>query len=447
MYVVIIGLGEVGRHLIRTLEAEGHDIVAIDQSSAAVAYVNANHDVMTIVGYGASEQVLQQAGVSRAELLVAVTDNDEVNLIAALAAKQLGAARAIARTGGNEWAKEQQGVRYNLLGVDVAINPSVLVAQELVKIARSHGAVEVIDLAQDRIELVQVEVAESSRFVHRPISSIPLPRETLIAAVVRRGELFVPGGADLVMPEDRIYLLGRPQDIPAAERLFTSVHETRRACIVGGGLTGEMVARALSSLGTEVLVLEANKERSEELKAALDEVTVLQVDGTDTRLLEEEDVGSFDLFAAVTSDSELNLMAALLAQRIGAQRTAALVHRPDYLPIYKQLGIDIVVSPRSVASDHILRFCRREEVKSLSSLQDGQGEVLEVTASSGSRIVGSPLRQLSLPRGALVGAIVHGEEVRIARGDDTVQAGDTVIVLATRASRAAVERLFKPGLL
>ena len=449
MYIVIIGLGEVGRHLLRVLEREGHDIVAVDQHEEAVRYVEEHHDVMTLVGYGASEAILEQARAGKADLLVAVTDHDEVNLIAALAAKQFGAKRAIARTQGNEWARAQQGVRYDLLGVDVTINPSVLVAQELVKIARSHGAVEVIDLAQDQLELVQVEITDKSKYLHRPISSIPLPRDTLIAAVVRKGELFVPGGADVVRPEDRLYLLGRPTDIPDAEDLFTTRRETRRVCIAGGGLTGEMVARSMADEGASVLIIESARERAEKLSASLDNdnVTVLHGDGTDTRLLEEEDVGSYDLFAAVTADDELNLMAALLAQRLGTARTAAIVQRPDYMPIYRQLGIDIVVSPRSAASDHILRFCRRTELKSLTVLQNGQAEVLEITAREGSRVIDTPLRQLNLPRGALIGAIVHGNQVLVPRGDDVVHHQDTVILLVTAAARPAVERLFRPGLL
>ncbi|MEM7677127.1 MAG: Trk system potassium transporter TrkA, partial [Myxococcota bacterium] len=316
MYIVIIGLGEVGRHLLRVLERDGHDIVAIDQQADAVRYVEEHHDVMTLVGYGASESMLERARVNKADLLVAVTDHDEVNLIAALAAKQAGAKRAIARTQGNEWARAQQGVRYDLLGVDVTINPSVLVAQELVKIARSHGAVEVIDLAQDKLELVQVEMTEKTRYLHRPISNIPLPRDTLVAAIVRKGELFVPGGADVVRPDDRVYLLGRPSDIPAAEDLFTTRRETKRVCIAGGGLTGEMVARSMAAEGAQVLIIDSDRERAEQLSASLDNVTVLHGDGTDNRLLGDEDVGDYDLFAAVTSDDELNLMAALLAQRL-----------------------------------------------------------------------------------------------------------------------------------
>jgi trk system potassium uptake protein TrkA len=447
MYIVIIGLGEVGRHLIQVLEQDGHDIVAVDQNPDMVRYIEEHHDVMTLTGYGAGEAVLEQAGVSRADLLVAVTDHDEVNLIAALAARQAGAKKTIARTQGNEWARTRQGVRYGVLGVDVTINPSVLVAQELVKIARSHGAVEVIDLAQDRIELVQVELTEQSRFLHRPISTIPLPRDTLIAAIVRQGDLFVPGGADALQPGDRAYLLGRPSDLPDAEDLFTSNREARRACIVGGGVTGEMVAHALAEEGAEVLIIESSRERAEQLSAKLDRVTVLHGDGTDTRLLQEEEVGTYDLFAAVTYDDELNLMAALLAQRMGSSRTAAMVHRPDYMPIYRQLGIDIVVSPRTVASDHILRYCRRAELKSLTVLQNGQAEVLEILARKGCRAIDTPLKELSLPRGAIIGAIVHQEQVAVPRGDSIIRAGDTVIVLTTVAARATVERLFRPGLL
>jgi trk system potassium uptake protein TrkH len=427
MDIVVIGLGEVGRHLIDVLAPAGHDIVAIDSNEAAVHYIEENYDVATLSGYGAGEEILEKAGAATADLVVAVTNNDEVNLIAALAAKHAGAKRAIARVQRNDWGKTRMGVRKNLLGIDVAINPSVLVAQELVKVARSHGAVQVIDLAQHRIELVQVEITGSSRFIHRPVSSLPLPNNTLIAAIVRNGDLFVPGGSDNLLPEDRVYLIGQPADVLKAEDLFTSKREAKRACIVGGGVTGEMVAHLLQEEGgVEVLIIESSKERAETLSASLDNVTVLHGDGTDMRLLTDEEVGSYDIFAAVTADDELNLMAALLAQRLGSPRTAALVHRPDYTDIYKQLGVDVVVSPRTVASDHILRYCRQSELQSLTVLQDGQAEVLELLAREGSRAVGTPLRRLNLPRGALIGAIVPvggGDRAPRRRRDPTGRHG------------------------
>lgn len=447
MHVVIIGLGEVGRHLIRALEPDGHDIVAIDHSEAAIAYVDDKFDVATMVGYGASEELLEQAGVSRADLFVAVTDHDEVNLVSALIAKEAGAKRVVARTQGVEFARSRQGLRYGFLGVDVTINPSVLVAQELVKIARSHGAVEVIDLSQDRIELVQVEVTDKSRFIHRPLSSVPL-KDALVAAIVRKGELFVPGGADNLLPGDRLYLVGRPADLPMAEDLFTAKRQTRRACIAGGGLTGEMVARSLLEDGAKVAIIESNKKRAEELTVSLpDMVDVIEGDATDTPTLVNEEIGSYELFAAATPSDELNLMAALLARRMGVAQTAAVVHKPESMPIYRQLGIDIVVSPRTVASDRILRYSRRSHLKSLTKLSDGQAEVLEIDAVHGSRAVGTSLRQLNLPRGALISAIVHDDQVVIPGGDDQISVGDSVIVLVTKGARSTVERLFRPGLL
>ena len=446
MHVVIIGLGEVGRHLIRSLEPDGHDIVAIDHADEAVKFVDEKFDVATIRGYGASEELLDQAGVARADLVVAVTDHDEVNLVAALTAKESGAKRVIARTQGVEFARTRQGIRYGFLGVDVTINPSVLVAHELVKIARSHGAVEVIDLSQDRIELVQVEVTEKSRFIHRPISSVPL-QNALIAAIVRRDELFVPGGADNLLPEDRLYLVGRPTDLPAAEDLFTARRQAKEACIAGGGLTAEMVARSLLEDGTSVKIIESDEARADQLTEALPKVDVVKGDATDTDILVEEAVGTSDLFAAVTASDEINLMASLLAKRMGVTQTASIVHKPEATAIYRQLGIDIVVSPRAVASDHILRYSRRTRLKSLTKLQDGKAEVLEIDAVHGSRAVGTPLRQLNLPRGALIGAIVHDDRVVIPRGNDQISAGDSVIVLVTKGARSTVERLFRPGLL
>ena len=443
MYVVVIGLGQVGRHVVRTLEWDKHDVVAIDDNADAVAHIEEHHDVESLLGYGASHQILKAAHCERADLVVAVTDNDEVNLIAALAAREMGAKRSIARVQSRVWGHGDSGVYYGMLGVDAVINPRVLLAQEIAKITRSHGALEVIDLANERIELVQVGLHENSRMLHKPLANLTLPPNTLVAAVVRDGELFVPGGADVLLPGDRIYLIGLPENVEAAEDLFTSRREARRVAIVGGGLVGEVLARQLIRDGTDVLIIEANAERAQELGEALNGVTVIHGDGTDLERLREEEIDRFDLFVSVSDEDEVNLMASLIAKRAGAPRTLCLAHRPDYMDIYRQLGIDIVLSPRLVASDHILRYVHHTELKSLTLLEDGKAEVLELSAHPGSRVVGIPVRRMNMPRGSLLAAILHRDSVVIPRGDDMIRAGDTVIVLTTQAARPAVHRLFQ----
>ena len=446
MYIVVVGMGQVGRHVVRTLEWEKHDVVAIDVDPAALRYVESHHDVATLLGYGASQEVLENAKVSEADLLVAVTDHDEVNLIAALAAKQMGTKRVIARVQGPEWTGNSdrvEGVSYGLLGVDVVFNPRILLAQEVAKIAQSHGALEVVDIANDQIEVVQMEIGENHRVTHHTLTKLPLPDQVLVGAVVREGELFVPGGADVLLPGDRIYLLGLPEQLVEAEDLFSHSKEARSVTIVGGGVIGEALARELVKIGAVVRLLERDADRATELGGLLAGVTVLVGDGTDMELLTDEGLTECDLFVAVTRADEANLMACLLAKRAGAQRTCSLVHRQDYVEIYRQLGIDVVLSARTVASDHILRYCRQTRLQTLMVLEDGAAEVLEILAPAEARIVGVPMRRLTLPRGALVVAILKGDRVVIPHGDDVVEVGDHVVVLCISSARPAIARLFK----
>ncbi len=443
MRVIVVGMGEVGRHVVEVLQRDGHEVVAIDVSEEVLAAVSERMDIATLCGYGASPAILTEAGVAEADLVVAVTNHDETNLVAALAGRHLGAKRSIARLQGSEFGRATDGVMQGFLGVDVVVNPRVLAAREIARIARSHGALDVVGFASDRVEVVQLEVPPRSRIIGRPLSDLTLPHKTLVAAVVRDGDLFVPGGADVLLAGDRVYLAGLAARMNDAEDLFCGGREASRVCIVGGGVVGEALAKNLVGSPVEVTIIERDAARAEHLAAELRHATVLHGDGTDVALLEEEGAGDHDLFCALTHEDEVNLMSALLAKRLGAMRTISLVHRPDYMPIQRQLGIDVVLSPRILASDRILKYVRRTELESLFSIEDGQAEVLEMVAVPDSRVVGVPLRRLNVPRGAILCAIVSGDEVRIPRGDDRVEAGDTVIVLATAQARRDVERLFQ----
>lgn len=448
MYVIVVGMGEVGRHILTQLERERHDVVAIDTDPQHLAEVEETYDVATLVGYGASMDVLKKAGTAKADLLVAVTDQDEVNLVAAMTGRHLGARQAIARVQSKAFSEGSEGVLYNYLDIDAVVNPRILVAQEIAKIARSHGALNVLNLAGGRVELVTLELPERSKMIHKPLSALSnMPKDVLVAAIVTDGDLRVPGGADVLLPGDRVYLIGRAGEMEDVEELFTGGREAQRVCIVGGGVVGTALARSLSETDVEIMLIERNMARAQELAAELERVTVVHGDGTDIHLLEEEQVDSYELFASVTNDDEVNLMAGLLAKRIGAERALTLVHRPEYVEIYRQLGIDIVLSPRVAASEQILRFVRQAELQSLTILEHGQAEVLELVAVEGSRIINTPISRLNLPRGALITTIVHKEKVVVPGGADVINPHDIVVVLTTAATRPAVERLFRKRIL
>jgi len=444
VYVVVVGMGQVGRHVVTQLERERHDVVAVDVDPRALAEIEETMDVGALVGYGGSPEILREAGCDRADLLVAVTDRDEVNLVAALVGRDLGAQRAVARVQGREYSGGDQGVLYGFLGIDVVMNPRILVAREIARIARSHGALDVLGMAGNRVEFVQLELPPTSKMIHKPLANlVNLPRDCLVAAVVTDGDLRVPGGADVLLPGDRVYLVGHAGRMDAVQELFTGGHEASRVCVVGGGVVGSALARNLSATEVDVLLIERDVQKAHDLAVELPRVTVVNGDGTDLALLTEEDVGGYDLFVSVTRDDEVNLMAGLLAKRLGAGRAISLVHRPDYMEIYQELGIDVVLSPRLTASEQILRFARQVELKSLTIREGGQAEILEMVAGPGSRVVGTPIARLNIPRGALIATIVHGDRVIIPRGGDVIHEGDTVVVLTTAAVRRDVERLFK----
>ncbi len=264
-----------------------------------------------------------------------------------------------------------------------------------------------------------------------------------MAAYVRDGTLVVPGGADVLLPGDLVYLIGRPEAILQAEDLFSTRREARRVCIVGGGVVGQSLARTILPHGAHVTIIERDPRAAQQLAVNHPDITVVQGDGTDKGILEEIEIETFDLCAAVTQEDEVNLMASLIAKRGGVARTAAMVQRADYTPIYRELGIDIVVSPRAVAADQILKFTRSENLHSLHVLPGGQAEVVELTARGGCNALDKPLRRLQLPKGSLLAAIARRDEVLIPGGDDVVERGDRVILMTTTAARPSVERLFR----
>jgi len=445
MNIIIVGMGEVGRYISRVLVEEDHNVVIIDNSTRALAQAEETLDAMILQGHGGSYKTLRQAGAPEADLFIAVTDHCEVNLIAALRAKEMGAKRTMARVSEPAYLDNERGLTAGVMGIDLVINPNALIALEMHKIVRSRSAVAVEDFADNRIEMIQLPISASNPQANKTLVELRMPENTLIAALIRDKDIIVPNGQDVLMPEDEILAVGRIEQIPKVEKLFRRERSryTRRVVIIGGSQVGVTLAAALVQDNIEVLIIERDRDRAREISHLLRHVAIINADGTDAHVLEEENVGATDAFIAASGEDEVNLMAGLLARDLGAPRVIALVHKPDYSPIAERLGINAPLSPRIEVAKQVLKYVRTGELLSIAPVLEGKGEFLEFVAPADAAIVGKPIKQIGFPRGANICGVVDGEGAFVPRGDDIIEGNDRVIVFTTPENRKLVERFFK----
>lgn len=445
MKVVVIGMGEVGKHIASVLATEKHDVTIVDVDSSSLARAEEMMDVMALRGQGASIRTLRQAAVSNADLVITASNRDEVNILAAVTAKQLGAKKAVARVSSHDYLDEsEKGVYPDYLGIDLVISVQVLTAIEIYRLVKSVGAISVQILADNRVEMIQLPIEEDLSLAGKALKDIYIPENCLIAGILRKDDYIVPSGIDVLLPGDDVILAGTLSEIPKLEKLFGKTKDkgARKVAISGGGEVGFSVAKLLERDNIPFFLIEKDPDRCIELSQHLNNALVLQGDGTDLSLLQQEKMENCDVFVSVTGDDESNLMSCLLARSLGARKTLALVNRPDYQSVYELIGIDATVSPRMFAAKQILKHARQGAVFTIESLEDGKAEVLECVPPEGSRIVGKPLREINFPRGAIIAAVTSGEEAFVPRGNHTIQAGDTVIVVCSPHARASVERMF-----
>lgn len=446
MNIIVIGMGEVGKHIAGFLASEDHDVTIIDSDSRAVNSAKERMDVMALVGQGGSTKCLRQAEAEKADILIAVTDDDETNLLAAHGAKSLGAKKVIARVSSREYLDGDSGTYDDILGIDLVICPQILSAKEITKLVKSVGAVMVETFADNRVELIQLALNEQLKVVGKQLKDLAMPDDALVAAILRDGRLIIPSGEDEILLNDEVLVIGKIEAIPEVEELFGKKHrgKAEKVIIVGGGDIGFSVASALGGEEIEVTLIEKDADRCKFLSETLGKVLIVNGDGTDMSILEEEGVKECDVFISVVSEGEeVNLLTGLLAKQMGAHKCVVLANKPDYKDLYEHLGIDAVISPRLVAANQVMKFVRAGSVVSSTILEEGKGEILEVIAPSTSRIVKKPLVDLNLPRGVVIGAVVGPDGVMIPKGKDTVLPNSTVIVFTTPGNRKRVEKLFK----
>lgn len=453
MKIIILGAGQVGANLAASLVAENNDITVIDLDAERLALLQDRFDLRTVRGHAAHPSTLKMAGADDADMLVAVTQSDETNLVACrLSATLFNIPTRIARIRSNDFLETEGGFLSEHFGVDHIISPEQEVTETLRRLIEHPEALQVLDFADGKVRLVAVRAYHGGPLVGHELQDIKrhMPEiDARVAAIYRRDRGIVPKGITVIEPGDEVFFLARKQDIPAVMRELRRMERpVKRVMIAGGGNIGRRLAARLER-EYEVKLIDHNKATCAHLAEKLHRTLVLQGDATDEELLEQENIESIDVFCALTNDDEDNIMSALLAKRMGAQRVIALINRSAYVNLVQGGEIDIAISPAQATVGPLLSKIRRGDMAAVHSLRRGAAEVLEIVAHGDlktSKVVGRRIGDVALPEGSAIAAIIRGEEVLIAHHDTLIEAEDHLIVFAlSKRIIPKVEKLFQVG--
>lgn len=442
MNIVIVGAGEVGHHLAGILSRDGHAVSVVDPDPSKARRMMESIDVQAIVGDGTRADVLTQAGASKADLVVAVTDDDHVNMISCMLSQRLGAKRRILRLKDTSLLEGYRFFYKQALGFDVVLSTQELAAEEILSVVRGANALSIDTFVDGRVQLRRIMLREESELTSEPIQNMRLPAGVLIAAIARGKKFFVPNGEDHLLEDDQVYIIGEGSDCDGFERMAGAKTTWNRSVVImGAGGIGRQIVRSLKGIpGISVRVIERDPARARALAAqASDDVMILEGDATDLSLLEEERISGANIFIATTGDDEDNMVACHLAKALGVGRTVAMVNKASYIKIYDLLALDRAISPRLLCAKSILRFVRSGSPSAIAIIDDGKAEVLELTAKFSE---GRKVKSMNFPDKAKIGAVVNGDSVRIPTGDTVIEPGDHVIVLTLPEALEGVEKIF-----
>ncbi|MEQ1838576.1 MAG: Trk system potassium transporter TrkA [Candidatus Nitrotoga sp.] len=451
MKIIILGAGQVGSTVAESLVGEANDITIVDNDAGRLRLLRDRLDLRTLVGNAAHPSVLEQAGIADADMLLAVTISDEVNMVACkLAASLYNTPTRIARIRSSEYLTHPEIFNLDNFCVDFSICPEQIMTEFLQKLVEFPEALRVFEFADGLVSLVAVKAFEGGPLVGHPLSLMRthLPKvDARVAVIFRHDKSIIPEGNTVIHAGDEVFF------VAATEHIRTVLHEIRRMdrpakriMIVGGGNIGRRLAMALEK-NYQVKIIEYNKEVCERLAGDLSNTLVLHGDGTDENLMQSENVAEVDIFCALTNDDENNIMSSLLAKSCGARKVIALINRSAYVNLVQGGKIDIALSPAHVTIGSLLAYVRQGDVAVVHSLQRGSAEALEIVAhgdQNSSKVVGRRIDQIDLPQGATIGALVRGKQVIMGHRDNVIEADDHVIVFVlNKAIIRKIEKLFQ----
>lgn len=443
MRIVVLGAGTVGYSVAARMCRSGHGVTVVDTNADHIRQVDATLDVRGLNGSASQSSVLFQAGVGSCDLCLAVTGDDEVNLVSASMAKAMGARRTVARVYAPVFRDLSTFDYQRHFRIDRLISLEHLSAMELARGIRHPGSVVVENLARGEIEVHEMLVSPKSKSVGKTIREIALPGRVLVGSIVREGHSRIATAEDTIEAGDRLTVIGARKEVDAVKADFCQKAGGKLSVVIaGGGETGYHLARILEAQRFHVALMDTDRQRCDFLAGQLQETTVVNSDATRRASLEEERVGSADVFVACMGEDENNIMAAVEARDIGAKAVMALVSRPDYAHVVGKLGIDITVSPREVVAKQIIGYLNSGPVISRTSLGDGGICVLEIEVLEGAVVTEHVIAKLTLPPRCLIAAVIRSEFAFVPGGDDRLKAGDTVVVMVDEEDTAGVVRMF-----
>ncbi len=454
MKILILGAGQVGGTLAENLAKEAFDISLVDNDAASLQVLADRLDIQTTEGWASHPDVLRRAGADDADIIVAVTSSDEVNMIACQVCYSLfRTPTKIARVRAPTYSSREGFFSKEHMPIDVLINPERVVKQHIHELLKHPGALQVLDFADGRVQLVAMRAYYGGPLVGQALSFLRehMPNvDTRVAAIFRRGKAIIPKGSTVIEVDDEVFFIAAREHIDAVMGELRKVERPfKRIMIAGGGNIGASLAEEIED-EYGVKLLEYSAQRAKHLAGQLTDTVVIQGSATDRDLLLEENIEQCDAFCAVTNDDEVNIMSSLMAKRLGVRRVIALISKPAYVDLVQGSEIDIAISPQQATTSSLLSHVRRADVARVHSLRRGAAEAIEAIAhgdSKSSKVVGRRISEIALPPGTNIGAIVRGADVLIAHDDVMVEQDDHVILfLVDKKHVRAVERLFQVGL-
>ncbi len=448
MKIIIAGAGAVGFHLAKLLSNEAQDITLIDNNKESLAYADNHLDIKVINGNATSLSILKEANINSTDLLIAVTSSETTNITVCVLAKQLGAKRTIARISNDEFIEHKDEMQFDKLGIDELISPEALAATEIEMLLNESVFNEHCEFENGALTMFGLRLSRTAAFVGKSVKEAAaiFPEIHFVPIAIRRfGTQFtlIPRGDTIFKERDQVYFITSSGGVEELYRLSGKVREEiKNVMILGGSRIGEKTAKSLCAHKFNVKLIEKNKEKAFELADKLPKALIINADGRNVELLEEENIDEMDAFVAVTGNSETNIMSCLMAKSKGVKKTVALVENIDYFQLSQSIGVDTLVNKKLIAANTIFRYIRKGDVLAVSQLNNLNAELLEFEVKETSKICNKYIKNVAFPRSAIIGGVIRNDVGLTALGNFKIQAKDKVVVCCLPRSISKVEDLF-----